>query len=245
MVFKSFHNEHVLFVRKTRTYTYVVKKSRGCYRIIPITYGEFRRNFKPTLQHEAIVAEQMLNGLIKLTEAVKKELEMQVAIHRNKIVAKLVEDGQEWPEGTHEDAKVYTREDLEGKSMKELVKLYNVSTPKADRVKVIPGVEGDINEAVGAVWAKWEETEVAEKAGKVSVPREEKVYTFVKAVPEDTKMPTQARAIVNVLEAAGEGLKKSDLVTACDGKIETKQDLGRIVAFYQKRLVDEGFITMS
>jgi hypothetical protein len=213
-------------------------------RIVRISNSEFRRDFKPTAHHASVVAELWLSGPIKLTREVREELKMKVVIHRNKVIAK-IEEGQDLPEGIHADAKIYSVDDLEGKSMKDLIKIYNAMFAPADRVKVLEGVEGDINVAQNLVWDALTAFEVAEKAGKASTPRVEKNYGFVAEVPADTKMPTQARTIVAELQSAGKPLTKTELVEACTGKIETKQPVERIVAFYQKRLVDEGYITMT
>lgn len=247
MVYMGEENEPVLLVRRTKENAYIVKRHRGARRIVKISDFMFSKYYKLTNHHPAIVAETWLNGPIKMTEEVKRELKMQIFIHRNKIVAK-VEAGQETPEGIHEDAKIYTREDLEGLTMKQLVKLFNTGLDKDSKVTVIPDVEGDIAEAQAAVWNTLAETPVAVKgAKKASTPRAEKSYEFVAEIAEGTTMPVQARVIVATLQDAGKALTKSELVAELveAGQLVTNQPVERIVAFYQKRLVEEGYITMS
>lgn len=62
----------------------------------------------------------------------------------------------------------------------------------------------------------------------------------------ENKLPPQAQGIVNILKEAGKkGLSRAEIVEAMTGVIETRQPVGRILTYYQKRLVEEGCITID
>lgn len=71
------------------------------------------------------------------------------------------------------------------------------------------------------------------------------IFTFVKQVGKDEKLAPQARVIVNTVESAGKPLDREELVKALDGKLQTRQPIGRIVTYYQKLLVERGYITIT
>lgn len=61
-----------------------------------------------------------------------------------------------------------------------------------------------------------------------------------------TKGAPQAKGIVNILKAASaNGLKRTDLVAAMNGVIQTKQPMGRILSYYQKDLENAGAVTIE
>lgn len=99
------------------------------------------------------------------------------------------------------------------------------------------------------------ETEVTstkqEAAAKARAAREARasndVFKFVKQPGEgDKKLPKQAQGIVNILEAASEegrdGMSRTDLCEAMTQVIETRQPIGRILTYYQKPLVEGGYV---
>lgn len=70
------------------------------------------------------------------------------------------------------------------------------------------------------------------------------VFTFVKQVDKDGKLAPQARVIVNTMETL-KTANRDELVKALDGKLQTRQPIGRIVTYYQKTLVEAGYITIT
>ena len=85
-------------------------------------------------------------------------------------------------------------------------------------------------------------TPAAEKAPVV--PKKPDLFTFVKQVGKDEKLAPQARVIVNTIET----IKTADreaLVKALDGKLQTRQPIGRILSYYQKSLVEAGYLTIT
>jgi hypothetical protein len=64
-------------------------------------------------------------------------------------------------------------------------------------------------------------------------------------MPKDTDLPKQAFVICTVLKERGGSLKLADLLNASEGRIQTKQGVAKIFAFYRKKLQDEGFIEVN
>ena len=62
---------------------------------------------------------------------------------------------------------------------------------------------------------------------------------------EADKLPPQAVVILETLQKKGGKLETTKLFTALQGKLDTQQPINRIYAFYRKRLLDGGFITVS
>lgn len=62
--------------------------------------------------------------------------------------------------------------------------------------------------------------------------------------PSDKKLPPQAQAIVNILIASGP-TKRSDLTKSMEAVVTTRQPMGRILTYYQKRLEQEGYVTIT
>lgn len=77
------------------------------------------------------------------------------------------------------------------------------------------------------------------------------VYKFVKNPGEKEKLAPQARTILGHIEAAGaNGINRDQLKAKLDadvksGKLETRQDTSKLIGFYQGRMVEDGFITMT
>ena len=76
-----------------------------------------------------------------------------------------------------------------------------------------------------------------------------KLYTLVYRKKLDTvsdAVSPQAFAILECLKAAGgKNVPKSDLLGCMEKKVETRQPIGRILSFYQKSLINEGYISVS
>jgi len=76
-------------------------------------------------------------------------------------------------------------------------------------------------------------------------------YKFLKHPTADEKLPPQAQTILKELEAFGENkiVNRDDLVKALDvetngqpNKLNARQPVERVIAFYQKRLAEEGYV---
>jgi hypothetical protein len=80
---------------------------------------------------------------------------------------------------------------------------------------------------------------------KPAAPKTIDTFKFVKPVAEGEKLAPQARVIVNVLADHKNGLTREDLSKALEGKLQTRQPIGRIVTYYQKTLVERGYITID
>lgn len=70
------------------------------------------------------------------------------------------------------------------------------------------------------------------------------IFTFVKQVGKDEKLAPQARVIVNTLEQM-KSTDRESFVKALMGKLQTRQPEGRILTYYQKLLVERGYITIA
>jgi hypothetical protein len=80
---------------------------------------------------------------------------------------------------------------------------------------------------------------------KPAAPKTIDTFKFVKPVAEGEKLAPQARVIINVLSEHKAGLTREDLSKALDGKLQTRQPIGRIVTYYQKTLVERGYISID
>lgn len=70
--------------------------------------------------------------------------------------------------------------------------------------------------------------------------------TFIYAGESEKKLAPQAQGIVDILKEAGKkGLGRNDLLAAMEGKITTKQPMGRILTYYQKALVEANAVRMN
>ena len=249
-VFKDKNNHCVMRTRLSEKNSTFITVD-GSERILShLPNREFNKKYRmvETSPLSAIIT--WMQSTIPVTLAVKKEIQMVIAILKNKIVAKAetVDELGELKDGTVVIAGV---DDLQGKDMKALIKLYNTTLAPADRVKVMPGVEGDLNLAMAKTFEALENFSIPEKTPKAksekkASTRQSKTYERTdKALVEGVTMPEQAKVILTVL-AQNEGpMSKEALVAALDGKLTTKQPIERIIAFYQKRLVEDGYITMA
>jgi hypothetical protein len=80
---------------------------------------------------------------------------------------------------------------------------------------------------------------------KPAAPKTIDTFKHVKPVAEGEKLAPQARVIVNVLADHKNGLTREDLSKALEGKLQTRQPIGRIVTYYQKMLVERGYISID
>lgn len=71
------------------------------------------------------------------------------------------------------------------------------------------------------------------------------MFYFVNGVKEGEKLAPQARTIVNTLELHKAGLSRADLVTALTGKLNTRQPESRILTYYQKSLIERGYVRIE
>lgn len=84
-----------------------------------------------------------------------------------------------------------------------------------------------------------------ENAAKAAEKKSTKAgNTVFKYVAEPScKLAPQAQVIVAILKEAGEnGLTRNQLTEAMVGVVETRQPHGRILSYYQKKLLDSGAI---
>lgn len=72
-------------------------------------------------------------------------------------------------------------------------------------------------------------------------------FVYAGQVKEGTKkLAPQAQVIVNAIQAAGKGgITRSQLVENLNGILTTRQPIGRIVSYYQKALVETGYVAMT
>ena len=73
------------------------------------------------------------------------------------------------------------------------------------------------------------------------------IFTYVGKVQEGTKkLAPQAQVIVNAIQAAGKtGISREKLVAGLKGVLVTRQPEGRILSYYQKTIVDLGYISLT
>lgn len=79
-------------------------------------------------------------------------------------------------------------------------------------------------------------------------------YKFKKLPSGEEKLPPQAVTILKELQALGEDSfhNRDDVVKALDvqdgdkpNKLNARQPIERVIAFYQKRLVEEGYVELD
>lgn len=69
---------------------------------------------------------------------------------------------------------------------------------------------------------------------------------FVYVGEPNCKVAPQAQGIVNVLKEQGKkGCTRKELVVALEGRIETRQPVGRILSYYQKKLIEAEAISLE
>ena len=87
----------------------------------------------------------------------------------------------------------------------------------------------------------------AKKEKKVGGKRasENSLYILKKEPKEGEKIPPQMLGIIACLKKGSGELARSTLVERLPTYLKTRQDAGRILQFYQSRLVDGGFVTIK
>lgn len=96
------------------------------------------------------------------------------------------------------------------------------------------------------------ESEAKPKADRKNASDSDKFY-FVNRPTEGegdeqkpVKIAPQAAGIVSTVEAAGkDGITRKELVELLDTVIETRQPVSRILTYYQKMLVEKGFLRVD
>lgn len=72
------------------------------------------------------------------------------------------------------------------------------------------------------------------------------IYRIARKLTEDDKLPKQAKVLYDVLVTAGKkGLERDEFAKACEGKLETRQPMSRIIGYYQAKLESMGAITIE
>lgn len=72
------------------------------------------------------------------------------------------------------------------------------------------------------------------------------VFKTVTPQPTDKKIAPQAQNIANLVAAAGtKGISRKELVEKMKGVVVTRQPESRILSYYQKLLVENGFVTVD
>jgi hypothetical protein len=95
--------------------------------------------------------------------------------------------------------------------------------------------------AKAAPKAKATDAEKAERASKAAA----QTVKFLKAAQEK-ELPKQAAVILDAVKSAGKsGTSVGELVAGLNGVLETKQPPAAIWAFYRKRLIEGGFISVA
>ena len=222
-------NHIVLALKRTlRKTTAIVKK--GSTRTIREFYNsDFDAEHKITRDARYSpekIAASWLQSQINVTEAVRKELEMIIAIKRGKVVAKyegevpVLEEGVVAYDGL---------EELSTLTPKKLTGLYKNAT----------GEDPTFDDKADLAAKTWSALEaVTLEAAKERGTKEKRViartYKFVK---DAEKLPKQAQQILDIIKEKGE-ISRADLLVAMAEVVVTKQTQERILGFYEKTLKD-------
>lgn len=164
-VYKDHNNSCVLATRRDdkRTTAITVDKGSMTRTLRVFSNRDFDKRFRVINYSPISAINVWIDSTIPMTSAVRREIQMVVAIFRNKVVAK-ADSLEELGEVNAKAVIVDGMESLEGKTMKELVKLYNATT--TEKVKSVPGAEGDINVAAQTVLDALDNAPVVEKKTK-------------------------------------------------------------------------------
>jgi len=165
VVCKDFNAHYALVLERTSRKTKAIVLANNWHKLRVIPNREFDSRYRAVSISPFQVAATWLESHIKMTETVKKELEMIIAMLKGKIVAKAAEL-EELGEVDANVTTISSVEDLAGIPMKGLVKLYNATLGKGLSVKEIPGCEGDLHVAASAVLKAMEAYELPVKAVK-------------------------------------------------------------------------------
>lgn len=86
----------------------------------------------------------------------------------------------------------------------------------------------------------------AEKPEAKPAVKKDAIYTVARKLTEDDKLPKQAKVLYDVLAEAGKkGLNRDAFAKACEGKLETRQPVSRIIGYYQAKLETMGAISIE
>lgn len=86
----------------------------------------------------------------------------------------------------------------------------------------------------------------APAAAKPAAPKTVDTFVGKNPVKEGDKLAPQARVIVNVLHAQPNArATRDELCKALEGKLTTRQPIGRIVTYYQKMLTEKGHLVIE
>ena len=192
---------------------------------------EFDAKYKIIPEDPVKIAAIWLQSNIKMTERVKKELQMIIEVRRGKVV------------GKHEDGSA--PEAVEGTTQYDGPEALGASnTPKklASLYRNITGTDptyADKPALIALTWDSMLNYEIPVKAEKVAGEKTVGVpvnhtYTFMK---DAEKLPTQAQQILTIIKEAG-SISRADLLTAMEGVVVTKQTQARILGFYEPKLKD-------
>lgn len=108
--------------------------------------------------------------------------------------------------------------------------------PQAQRLTAKPQEVTDAKTGAG---------EQPTEAAKPAV-RKTAIYRVARKLTGDDKLPKQAKILYDVLAEAGKaGLERDAFAKACEGKLETKQPISRIIGYYQAKLETMGAITIE
>lgn len=152
----------ILVLKRTKTRTTYISTSRK-YRKFQVTDNRlFTKEHVLLADDPVTIAEKWLKSPIKMTQEVKRRLEMIIAMKKNTVVAKC-ENLTEVPEGTDVISCV---EDLQGRSLRSLTALYNKLSGQ-EPVKFENAEAASI-----AVWELFEDLEVEVKEKKERAERE-------------------------------------------------------------------------
>jgi hypothetical protein len=85
----------------------------------------------------------------------------------------------------------------------------------------------------------------AKKVERIAPVSADEKLVVLKSFKNVEDLPKQAQTILSTLKAKGGKLTLSTLLKFLDKALDTVQGSKRIYAFYQRRLIDEGFITTA
>lgn len=70
-------------------------------------------------------------------------------------------------------------------------------------------------------------------------------FLRVEELPEEVKLPPQAKIILDILPCEGEGITFSEWVERVEGKLKTNQPIQRVVMFYKTKLNSDKLIVVK
>ena len=70
-------------------------------------------------------------------------------------------------------------------------------------------------------------------------------FLGVEELPEEIKLPPQAKIILDVLPTEGDGITFKEWVEKVEGKLKTNQPVQRVVMFYKTKLNSEKLLVVK